>query len=100
MATNGMEALDLVPSVTPAPTNVQEFLAYVGLGEPQHRAVAMALLVSAGCYIAKQPATFFTEKGTLKAFALEIDGEDDDAKTQLHFVVVPIVAFCLTYVFL
>jgi hypothetical protein len=95
-----MEALDLVPSVTPAPTNIPEFLAYVGLGEPQHRAAAMALLVSAGCYIAKQPATFFTEKGTLKAFALEIDDEDEGRKTQLHFVVVPIVAFCLTYVFL
>jgi hypothetical protein len=87
-----------VPTITQAPTNAYQWAATVGLGTPKNRAVAAVVATAAVSYATKWPAAAFKDNGTLKRFDIA-PGQDDEHKTQLHFVVAPIVAGVIAYLF-
>jgi hypothetical protein len=87
------------PNITPAPTNLAEWLVHLGLGNPLPRAVAVLAICTAACYALKWPGTCFKEDGLLKRFDISPD-EENEERTQLHFALVPLVLFGAGYIFL
>ena len=90
----------IAPTVLPAPSSIQDYLSVMGLETPTKRATVASALVTAALYAARQPAFFFTERGTLKRFAIDPDEDDVESATQLHFAIVPILVFGFVYTFL
>jgi hypothetical protein len=87
------------PKITPAPTTISEWAAYVGMGEPIPRGAALAVVGTAACYALKFPSVCFKDDGVIKKFDISPD-EDDEERTQIHFVLVPLAFFVAGYLFL
>ncbi|KAJ1636553.1 hypothetical protein T492DRAFT_861526 [Pavlovales sp. CCMP2436] len=80
---------------------IEEFIGFMGGGTPTKRAAILATAATAICYATKTPAIFFTEQGSIKQFHPDPEGSDEpENKTQLHFVIVPILAACVGYLLL
>ena len=86
------------PTVKQAPTNMYQWATVLGLGTPGRRAAAAAVAVAGVSYATKWPAAAFKDNGTLKQFDVS-PGQDNEHKTQLHFVVAPVVAGVIAYLF-
>ncbi|KAJ1622493.1 hypothetical protein T492DRAFT_885115 [Pavlovales sp. CCMP2436] len=80
---------------------IEEYIGFMGGGTPTKCAAILATAATAICYATKTPAVFFTEKGSIKQFHPDPEGSDEpENKTQLHFVIVPILAACVGYLLL
>jgi len=80
---------------------VCETLAFIGLGSQVSRAALASTLATSVAYAAKWPSNAFTPEGKMKKFSItpvDTDYGDTDA-TNLHFAIVPVMAFALAYVF-
>lgn len=94
------EFTDLAPTVTRAPHDLRSWLATNGMGTPGPRAGVFAAVVTFASYTSKYPRFFFTEQGDLKRFAIDPDEDEAYEATQIHFAVVPVLAFGFAYLFL
>ncbi|KAJ1618980.1 hypothetical protein T492DRAFT_891129 [Pavlovales sp. CCMP2436] len=99
VANNGLYRF--APGASGSLGTAEEFISFMGGGTPTKRAAILATAATAICYATKTPAIFFTEKGGIKQFHPDPEGSDEpENKTQLHFVIVPILAACVGYLFL
>ncbi|KAJ1620103.1 hypothetical protein T492DRAFT_915447 [Pavlovales sp. CCMP2436] len=96
---NQMEALSF-ETVRRAPQTVEEFLGFVGAGTPLKRGFIVGALATLVCYATKWPAAFFTEHGAIKTFQVDPDEDELHEKTQVHFVLVPVLGAVAGYLFL
>jgi hypothetical protein len=90
-----------VQRVVRAPQGIEETLAFIGLGSQVTRAALVSTLATSIAYASKWPRAAFTPKGKLKKFSTApVDPSYGEAETTMtHFVLVPVVAFALAYVF-
>ena len=86
------------PKVIAAPENFYQWMSVLGLGTPQRRAAFAVVTTAAVSYATKWPAAAFKDNGTLKQFDVA-PGQDTEHETQLHFVVAPVVAGVIAYLF-
>ena len=99
-----MDAQELgidVQRITRAPEGLTETLAFIGLGSQLTRAALVGVLATSIAYAAKMPRHAFTPEGKMKAFSMKPEDTEygDASTTAVPFVVVPILAFALAYVF-
>ncbi|KAJ1618628.1 hypothetical protein T492DRAFT_891746 [Pavlovales sp. CCMP2436] len=81
--------------------SVEEVLGFLGMGTPSRRALAFAALATSVSYALKTPACFFTEEGAIKGFHPDPESAvEPESKTQLHFLVVPLLAGAVGYALL
>mmetsp|Transcript_17344 Transcript_17344/g.43159 ORF Transcript_17344/g.43159 Transcript_17344/m.43159 type:complete len:96 (+) Transcript_17344:809-1096(+) len=95
-----MEGL-LYDTIRRSPQNVEQFLGFIGTGTPAKRALIVATLATAACYAAKVPVVCFTEEGEINGFHPDPERSvDPETKTQVHFLLVPLLAGAIGYLFL
>ena len=90
-----------VRRVKRAPEGIRETLAFIGLGSPVTRAALVSTLATSIAYASKFPRHAFTPEGKMKKFSTtsEDTSYGESETTQVHFAVVPVLAFALAYVF-
>lgn len=81
-----------------APTlSVRTILVYLGLGQPSARAFVAAVLAASISYAAQMPREAWDEEGRIRPFAPLSPGPD--GVTLKHFLVAPVVAGTVAYLF-
>lgn len=95
-----MQGLD-VQTVKRAPQGVCETLAFLGLGTQLSRAACVSTLATTAAYVGKWPRAAFTPEGKMKKFSMAPTETEygESETTNVHFAMVPVMAFALTYVF-
>ena len=85
-------------TVQVAPKNFFETLSFLGMGTPRRRATLAFLVAAAGSYATKWPAEAFKDNGVIKRFDIHAH-EEDEHRTQAHFVLFPALAAVAVYLF-
>ena len=95
--------INLVPTITKAPTDFNGFLATAGLGMPRERAFFFGGLAAVISYATKCPQCLYEADGSLARYRGEMDIDDDEEPKlglKPDFLLAPLAGAIFGYYFL